>query len=159
MRRDVIRVESPLGPIAVTTAADGVHEVRFVDDTPSTVAPPTSAGREIAARIARWFDGDLAAFDDVVVAAAGTPFRRRVWAALRRIPPGTTTTYGALAAAIGRPGAARAVGRANATNPVTLIVPCHRVIGADGALVGYAGGMDRKRRLLDHERTSLRLVV
>jgi len=98
-----------------------------------------------------YFAGDLTAIDDVPVATNGTPFQRTVWAALRRIPAGTTTSYGALAASIGYPSAMRAVGLANGANPVAIIVPCHRVIGADHSLTGYGGGLPRKRWLLEHE--------
>ena len=91
------------------------------------------------------------ALDALPVAAGGTPFQQQVWALLRRIPVGTTTTYAAIAAEMGRPTAVRAVARANATNPVGIVVPCHRVIGTDGRLVGYAGGLHRKRWLLAHE--------
>jgi len=91
----------------------------------------------------------------VPVRAGGTPFQRVVWAALREIPPGRTTSYGQLAARLGRPGASRAVGLANGANPVAIAVPCHRVIGADGTLTGYGGGIERKRWLLEHERASL----
>jgi methylated-DNA-[protein]-cysteine S-methyltransferase len=87
------------------------------------------------------------------LAAQGTPFQHAVWARLQGIPLGETRTYGELAAALGRPGAARAVGRANATNPLCLVVPCHRVIGADGALTGFAFGEELKRRLLAHEQS------
>ena len=83
--------------------------------------------------------------------SVGTPFQRRVWAALQQIPPGETRSYGELAAALGVPGAARAVGSANARNPLSIVVPCHRVVGADGSLTGYAGGEARKRWLLAHE--------
>lgn len=86
------------------------------------------------------------------LAAAGTPFQHRVWAALQRVPFGTTRTYGQIAAELGIPAAARAVGRANATNPICLIVPCHRVVGADGSLTGFAFGEEIKSRLLEHER-------
>jgi methylated-DNA-[protein]-cysteine S-methyltransferase len=82
---------------------------------------------------------------------AGSTFQRQVWAQLQQVPFGSTVTYGQLAAALGRPGAARAVGRANATNPIAIIVPCHRVIGSSGQLTGYGGGLDAKRRLLDLE--------
>jgi methylated-DNA-[protein]-cysteine S-methyltransferase len=91
------------------------------------------------------------AIDAVDVRTGGTDFQRRVWAALRRIPAGTTTSYGRLAAAIGSPSACRAVGLANGANPIGIVVPCHRVIGADKTLTGYGGGIDRKRWLLDHE--------
>ena len=99
-----------------------------------------------------YFEGDLAAIDDLPTATNGTDFQRDVWAALRRIPTGATTTYGALAAGIGRPKAVRAVGLANGSNPIAVVVPCHRVIGADATLTGYGGGLDRKRWLLEHER-------
>ena len=95
--------------------------------------------------------GDLAALGQVAVHTGGTPFQREVWAALGEIAPGTTTTYGALAARLGRPKASRAVGMAVGQNPVGIVVPCHRVIGAGAALTGYAGGLERKRWLLEHE--------
>jgi methylated-DNA-[protein]-cysteine S-methyltransferase len=98
-----------------------------------------------------YFDGDIAAVDALKVAFAGTPFQLKVWNALRRIAGGTTTSYGALAKKIGKPNAVRAVGLANGQNPVGLIVPCHRVIGSDGSLTGYGGGLERKRWLLEHE--------
>ena len=99
-----------------------------------------------------YFEGDICALGSLRVAARGTPFQEKVWQGLRAIPPGQTRSYGQLAAAIGRPGASRAVGAANHANPVGIVVPCHRVIGANGALTGYAGGLDRKRWLLEHER-------
>ena len=90
----------------------------------------------------------------VRTATGGTSFQRAVWRALRAIKPGTTKSYGQIAASIGRPTASRAVGAANGANPIAIVVPCHRVIGANGALTGYGGGLPRKRWLLDHERTS-----
>ncbi len=105
----------------------------------------------IATALDAYFAGDLTALDAVPVATGGSVFQKAVWAALRAIPPGTTTGYGALAAALGRPGAARAVGLANGSNPIGIVVPCHRVIGADGRLTGYAGGVERKAWLLRHE--------
>ena len=104
-----------------------------------------------ASRVRAYLAGELDALDDVTVDTGGTPFQRRVFAALRRIPCGSTISYGALASAIGAPRAARAVGAANARNPVAIAVPCHRVIGTSGALTGYAGGLARKRWLLAHE--------
>lgn len=109
------------------------------------------APAKIRAALERYFEGDITALDALPCAAVGTPFQQAVWAALRAIPAGTTTTYGELASRIGAPGAARAVGLANNRNPIGVVVPCHRVIGADGALTGYAGGLARKRWLLDHE--------
>lgn len=99
-----------------------------------------------------YFAGELQALDSVPVDSGGTVFQQRVWAALRQIPAGTTRTYGQIAAMIGSPTAARAVGLANALNPVSLAIPCHRVIGSSGALTGYGGGIERKRWLLEHER-------
>lgn len=101
--------------------------------------------------IAAYFAGELAVIDTMKVETGGTVFQRDVWRALREIPCGTTTSYGKLAARIGRPAAVRAVGLANGANPVAVIVPCHRVIGSNGSLTGYGGGIERKRWLLDHE--------
>jgi methylated-DNA-[protein]-cysteine S-methyltransferase len=99
-----------------------------------------------------YFSGaDLKALDRIPVAANGTPFQREVWAALRDIPVGETVSYGALARRIERPAAVRAVGLANGANPIGVVVPCHRVIGSDGSLTGYGGGLERKRWLLRHE--------
>jgi len=100
----------------------------------------------------KYADGDVAALDDVAVDTGGTGFQQRVWRALRAIPVGTTTSYGALARSLGEPRAMRAVGAANGRNPVPIVIPCHRVIASDGSLHGYGGGLDRKRMLLDHER-------
>ncbi|WP_269714303.1 methylated-DNA--[protein]-cysteine S-methyltransferase [Caulobacter sp. NIBR2454] len=109
---------------------------------------PTSPAR---AAMSDYFDGDLTVIDSLVTETAGTQFQRAVWKALRDIPPGQTTSYGALAAAIGRPSAVRAVGAANGANPIGVVVPCHRVIGANASLTGYGGGLERKRWLLAHE--------
>jgi methylated-DNA-[protein]-cysteine S-methyltransferase len=105
-----------------------------------------------AASILReYFEGDLAALDRVKVDTGGTPFQQEVWSELRRIRVGTTISYASLAARVGRPAAIRAVGAANGSNPIPVIIPCHRVIAADGTLCGYGGGLDRKRWLLTHE--------
>ncbi|WP_369058693.1 methylated-DNA--[protein]-cysteine S-methyltransferase [Caulobacter sp. 73W] len=109
--------------------------------------PPSAAARALAA----YFAGDLSAIDGLATETGGTEFQRAVWKALRDIPAGQTVTYGALAAAIGRPKAVRAVGAANGANPVGVVVPCHRVIGSDASLTGYGGGLERKRWLLAHE--------
>jgi methylated-DNA-[protein]-cysteine S-methyltransferase len=101
--------------------------------------------------LADYFKGNIAVLDTMKVAFNGSPFQNKVWTALRRIPGGTTTSYGALAKKIGVPNAVRAVGLANGQNPIGLIVPCHRVIGSDGSLTGYGGGLERKRWLLEHE--------
>ncbi|RKH07118.1 methylated-DNA--[protein]-cysteine S-methyltransferase [Corallococcus carmarthensis] len=100
-----------------------------------------------------YLHGDLGAIASLPVETAGTPFQREVWRALREIPAGTTTTYGRLAERIGRPKAIRAVGMANGANPISIVVPCHRVVGSNASLTGYAGGLERKRWLLNHEQT------
>jgi methylated-DNA-[protein]-cysteine S-methyltransferase len=105
--------------------------------------------------LARYFAGELRAIDALPAKTRGTPFQQEVWHALRAIPCGTTTSYGRLAERIGRPAAVRAVGLANGANPVAVVVPCHRVIGANGSLTGYGGGIERKRWLLNHEQSPL----
>jgi len=105
--------------------------------------------------ISDYFLGDLCAIDSIPVATGGTSFQREVWAALRTIPPGATLSYGGLARQLGRPKSVRAIASANAANPVAIVVPCHRVIGTDGRLTGYGGGINRKRWLLVHERIAL----
>ncbi|MCC6965819.1 MAG: methylated-DNA--[protein]-cysteine S-methyltransferase [Nitrospira sp.] len=109
------------------------------------VSPPASA-------LSAYFQGDRYALDSLLTATAGTPFQTRVWNALREIPVGRTVSYAELARRIGQPAAVRAVGLANGANPISIVVPCHRVIGADGSLTGYGGGLDRKRWLLNHEK-------
>ncbi len=108
-----------------------------------------------ASALGRYFSGELQALDSVPVDTGGTPFQRRVWSALRDIPAGQTRSYSYLARSIGAPKAVRAVGAANGANPVAIVIPCHRVIGANGALVGYGGGLDLKRWLLLHEGVRL----
>lgn len=102
-------------------------------------------------RLAAYFAGDLNAIDSISVRTAGTPFQQTVWRALREIPCGSTIAYSELAHRIGQPAAVRAVGTANGANPIGVVVPCHRVIGANGSLTGYGGGIERKRWLLEHE--------
>jgi methylated-DNA-[protein]-cysteine S-methyltransferase len=104
-----------------------------------------------ASTMRRYFDGDIEAIEGLKVKAAGSAFQLAVWKALRQIPAGTTTSYGAIAKKLGQPEASRAVGLANGSNPIAIVVPCHRVIGADGSLTGYGGGLPRKRWLLAHE--------
>lgn len=107
----------------------------------------------ITQKLAAYLEGDYQAVDDIPVNPGGTPFQQRVWSELRRIPHGQTWTYGELATALGKPTAFRAVGMANSKNPIVIVIPCHRVIGASNALTGYSGGVDRKRWLLEHEGT------
>jgi methylated-DNA-[protein]-cysteine S-methyltransferase len=118
-------------------------------------ATPLEAGAAPAGvkqALQNYFSGDLPALQRIAWRTAGTEFQRRVWLALTHIPAGTTLNYAALASRIGKPRAIRAVGTANGANPVSVVVPCHRLIGADGSLTGYGGGLERKRWLLEHER-------
>jgi methylated-DNA-[protein]-cysteine S-methyltransferase len=163
-------VPTPLGAMLVATDDEGrlrlldwkTHEDRMHRLVSRLYGPGRvrllagDASPAVVENLHAFFAGDLAALDGIVVETAGTPFQRDVWAALRQIPAGKTWTYGQLARHIGRPSAVRAVGAANGANPIGVVVPCHRVIGHDGALTGYAGGMDRKTWLLDHERRSAR---
>jgi methylated-DNA-[protein]-cysteine S-methyltransferase len=119
----------------------------YHDYTLQDGAAPVSLIRALDA----YFHGDMQALEDIPTATGGTPFQREVWKGLRTIPPGATVSYGQLAANIGRPGSARAVGAANGANPIPIVVPCHRVIGANGTLIGFSSGLHRKRWLLDHE--------
>jgi methylated-DNA-[protein]-cysteine S-methyltransferase len=130
--------------------------IYFEDERHGTHAIPTGASEdsdafaEVRAQLSAYFEGKRRSFD-LALAPRGTEFQRRVWRALAAIPYGTTTTYAALARSIGSPNAVRAVGAANGKNPLSIVVPCHRVIGKDGTLTGYAGGLSRKQRLLELE--------
>jgi len=106
--------------------------------------------------LCRYFEGDIDCLGAIPWRSAGTPFQRKVWTGLTKIPAGETRSYGALAAKLGCPSAVRAVGMANGANPISVVVPCHRVIGSDGSLTGYGGGLDRKRWLLRHEGAAFR---
>ncbi len=153
-------VSSPIGPltlIAQDGRLAGVHmEVTRYEPDPETLgaAVPCEADPVLAAaasQLRAYFSGDLTTFD-LPLTLEGTGFQRIVWAGLQAIPYGETISYGELARRIGQPSASRAVGLANGRNPVSIVVPCHRVIGADGSLTGYGGGMDRKRFLLGLEQ-------
>lgn len=149
--------ESPLGPLTLHSNGAALTGLEF--EGHKHPLRPSPRGSDHVLDLARreldaYFAGRLKRFT-APVAAQGTPFQRRVWQALVAIPYGETRSYGALAAAIGKPSAARAVGLANGRNPISIIVPCHRVIGASGALTGYAGGMERKQRLLELERADI----
>jgi O-6-methylguanine DNA methyltransferase len=147
-------VESPLGPLLLG-AEDGALTLLWMSPLPERETGGADARDRAVLAAARdqleaYFAGDLTAFD-LPLAPVGTPFQQRVWSALVEIPFGETVSYGSLAIRLGRPGAARAVGLANGSNPISIIIPCHRVIGSDGRLTGYGGGIDRKAWLLDHE--------
>ena len=120
--------------------------------TPEAGAAP----KHVMRRLRRYFDGDIGCLGDIAWRTGGTRFQRAVWAGLTKIAPGRTLSYGALAAKLGCPTAVRAVGLANGANPISVVVPCHRVIGADGSLTGYGGGLARKRWLLRHEGAEFR---
>jgi methylated-DNA-[protein]-cysteine S-methyltransferase len=148
----VLNIESPIGPLSITVCDGALHGLQLDGAlAPSTGSRADAAvAHTVAAQLDAYFDGSLRAFD-VPLAPAGSAFQHTVWDQLTRIPYGTVASYGAIAERIGRPSAARAVGAANRTNPIAIVVPCHRVIGASGALTGYAGGMWRKEWLLKHE--------
>lgn len=157
------RIATPVGEVLLVTDADGaVRAFDFTDYEARMMKllarhygevrlTPGRAPEPVRAAIVAYFNGDLTALDGLPVKTGGTDFQRAVWAALRTIPAGQTWSYGQLAQAIGKPAAVRAVGLANGANPIGVIVPCHRVVGANGTLTGYAGGLERKRWLLAHE--------
>ena len=159
------RMATPIGDLAVVAdPAGGLRAVEWADQEARlqrhlrlqagaasfALAPAVDPFGHCAA-LRAYFAGDLRAIEALPVADIGTPFQRAVWRSLRAIPPGTMLSYGALAARLGRPAAARAVGAANGANPVSVVVPCHRLVGTDGSLTGYGGGGERKRWLLAHE--------
>jgi methylated-DNA-[protein]-cysteine S-methyltransferase len=150
------RIESPIGTIEVTAnEAAAVVSVSFVDEAVSGVETDAACTRALE-QLEEYFRGVRRQFE-LPLEPEGTEFELKVWNQVRRIPFGATDTYGEIARRLGDPGAAQAVGAANARNPIAIIVPCHRVIGADGNLTGYAGGLDRKKWLLSLESGQQRL--
>jgi methylated-DNA-[protein]-cysteine S-methyltransferase len=145
-------VDTAIGTLAVVVNGDGALTHVLFAGQPVPAAAERNADRcaAAAAQLREYFAGERTEFD-LPLSPAGSDFQRRVWEELRTVGYGAVTDYGSLGASIGRPGAARAVGRANATNPIPIVIPCHRVIGANGSLTGYAGGLDAKRLLLDLE--------
>jgi methylated-DNA-[protein]-cysteine S-methyltransferase len=141
----VFVVETEIGPLGVAVEGDVVVGVRF------GVRPGESAAHPAAEQLVRYFAGELTEFTVPVQMRGGSEFERAVWAEIAKIPYGEMVTYGAIAHALGDPGAARAVGTACNHNPVPVIVPCHRVVGAGGKMVGFGGGLERKRQLLELE--------
>jgi methylated-DNA-[protein]-cysteine S-methyltransferase len=153
----MLALASPRGLVALEFDAEARHtrlQRRLARFLPGHVVEDRSVEpiERTRAWLDRYFGGAGAELNGLPLDQYGDPFERAVWRALVEIPPGATETYGAIAATIGSPGAARAVGLANGANPIAIVVPCHRVIGANGSLTGYGGGLDRKRWLLDHER-------
>lgn len=162
--------ESPIGRILFAADSEAVCALDFEDYRarmntllsrrfPQLIFEGNSDPHQLKGRLQAYFAGQTSALETVPVTSGGSPFQQQVWRALRSIPAGETWTYGQLAAHLGRPQAARAVGHANSLNPVAIIVPCHRVIGAGAALTGYAGGLERKRWLLDHEQAATCLTT
>jgi methylated-DNA-[protein]-cysteine S-methyltransferase len=157
------QIASPIGNVLIISDGEALRALDFEDYEARmhellrlhygayTLAPEPHSGA-LGRRMQAYFEGDLTAIEDIPTRTGGTPFQRQVWAELRLIPAGTTTTYGALAARCGRPKASRAIGLANGSNPVSVVVPCHRVIGANAKLTGYGGGLHRKEWLIAHER-------
>lgn len=160
------RIETPIGPMLLL-ARDGVLLVLEFEDAADRIEQEIAkrfGGVEIVEqanpfglsdRVRRYFAGDLQVIEGIETDGGGTGFQRRVWAELKRIPCGTTISYGELAARLGDRNATRAVGLANGRNPISVVVPCHRVIGADGSLTGYGGGIARKKWLLTHEGVAI----
>lgn len=158
---------TPLGKLLVFSTSDGrlavvdwldtFHRLPDVRRAALTAAQPASGESAAVAALRRYFAGDLQALDALDVDPQGSPLQQQAWAALRAIPAGRTCSYAELAERIGRAGSARAVGAAVGANPLLLVLPCHRVVGAKGALTGYAAGLERKRWLLEHEGVLPRL--
>ncbi|MGA7629731.1 MAG: methylated-DNA--[protein]-cysteine S-methyltransferase [Terriglobales bacterium] len=162
----VNRIDTPIGKLLVVSDRDG--NLRAVDWTDYEArmrqlfrlhygdhgfqVKPKQNSNDLTDAIKRYFAGEVEVIDALPVETGGTPFQRQVWRALRKIPYGMTVSYAQLAERIGRPTAVRAVGLANGSNPVGVVVPCHRVIGSNGSLTGYGGGVERKRWLLEHEQ-------
>lgn len=160
------QIDSAIGTILVITDEDHLCAIEFQDCQPRIMTwlskrfgafelKPVQNRSEIADRIQAYLDGEYHCLDNISVDPGGTLFQQQVWTALRQIPVGTTITYGQLAARLGKQSASRAVGLANSQNPISIVLPCHRVIGANGQLTGYAGGLVRKRWLLEHEGVQL----
>ena len=157
------RLETPIGTALLVTDSDGVlraldwedYEQRMKEllrlQVGAVALKAARAPQDLRAALSGYFKGDLDRLAAIRWRVAGTPFQQRVWNALPKIPAGTTMSYGALAAKLKTPRAMRAVGHANGANPISVVVPCHRLIGANGSLVKYGGGLERKRWLLQHE--------
>jgi methylated-DNA-[protein]-cysteine S-methyltransferase len=149
-------MDSPIGALTLVADGERLACVYMTEHAPDSeeFGPRADDGLrgEAARQLEEYFDGERTAFDLPLVDDVGTPFQRRVWAELRKIPYGDTVSYAELARRIGQPTAFRAVGLANGRNPISIVVPCHRVVGASGSLIGYGGGLERKQLLLNLER-------
>lgn len=162
MQLFVERIKTPIGALLITHDGKALANIAFADreerragelgrDFPDAELKRATKATNFAAALTQYFAGDIRAIDKLPVMEFGTEFQKQCWKALRRIRPGTTRTYGDHAGAIGRPKASRAVGAANGFNPISIVIPCHRLIGASGSLVHYGGGLERKRWLIAHE--------
>jgi len=172
-------IESPVGPLFLGGSAAGIHRLVFLEPDESRLrtvytldgsiaalerdaGEPATRDEEAASpavlQLREYFEGSRTAFD-LPLAARGTGFQLQVWEALTRIPAGETRSYGEVASMVGAPSASRAVGMASGRNPIAIVVPCHRVVGANGTLTGYGGGLQRKRWLLEHEASSMPLFA
>jgi methylated-DNA-[protein]-cysteine S-methyltransferase len=163
------RLQTPIGTALLVTDAGGVlraldweeHEPRMRQllrlQYGAVVLEDARSPKDLRSALMAYFKGDLDRLKTIKWRVAGTPFQQKVWTALPKIPAGTTMSYGALAAKLNAPKAMRAVGHANGSNPISVVVPCHRLIGANGALVKYGGGLERKRWLLEHEGVTLKM--
>jgi len=167
MNLQMDELKTPVGTLRLVANGERLCAVGFTDRWPCLAAAlerrfgtvslqRASDPAGARSRLAAYFDGELAALDEIEVDTGGTAFQKKVWRSLRRIELGTTISYAQLAIAAGHPTAVRAVGAANAANPVSIVVPCHRVIRGNGDLCGYGGGVERKRWLLDHEALARR---
>jgi methylated-DNA-[protein]-cysteine S-methyltransferase len=154
-------IDSPVGPLTIVATDDGVRAILWPDDDPARVrldTPTVNSDHHVISmtvtQLTEYFDGERTEFD-VPLDPVGTEFQRAAWEALRSIPYGTTVSYAEQAERMGDRRKARAVGAANGRNPISIVVPCHRVVGADGALTGFAGGTDTKAWLIEHEHRQL----
>lgn len=156
------RIDSPIGDILIIVDGERLCALGYKDYEPRLMTllerrygpihlTHSSDPRGYSTLLRAYFAGDFGSLETIPLETGGTSFQREVWAALRAIPVGTTMTYGEMAAKLGRPAAYRAVGAANALNPIVIVVPCHRLVGANAALIGYGGGIARKEWLLKHE--------
>jgi methylated-DNA-[protein]-cysteine S-methyltransferase len=154
--------ESPIGKLLLVASERGLHEICFEGQSTRAVLGTQSRDdqavlREVIRQLHAYFAGELETFD-LELAPEGTPFQQKVWSELLKIPYGETISYGELARRIGNPNASRAVGLVNGSNPIPIIIPCHRVIGSNGKLTGYGGGLPIKEKLLALEKRQLRLL-
>jgi methylated-DNA-[protein]-cysteine S-methyltransferase len=151
-------MSTTVGPVTVASTDRGLAAVHFGNSVPDGAVVDNSANREIVKQLSEYFERKRTRFE-LPLDVEGTPFQKSVWSELLRIPYGETRSYGDIAKALGRPTAARAVGMANHNNPVAIVIPCHRVVGQNGSLTGYAGGLHLKEQLLSIERQGTTLFT